>query len=275
VVASGLLAVFVGIFYTARDSRSIVGISREATELEHSQVAEIASVGPSWAYQLLRDAQTLWVLTQPVVFAALVALWVFPLAAWLRRRDRVGEAPWAFLEPGGRLRLPLLGRPSIVPWLVGVAAGVASLVAFLMLRVALRASYEAQTRATLEFLFAFFYWQFVIALVVQILAAAVVVALVPRPMPLISALAAAFTAGAIATAGIVVGPTIAGCVDSIAMNPAPCAWDVDAGFSWFVLRQVVAEGAFGAIAGGLVVLGVYAVLDRLRTPAPSAAADLS
>jgi len=276
VVASGLLAAFVGIFYTARDSRSVVGISREATELEHAQVAEIASVGPSWAYQLLRDAQTLWMLTQPVAFAALVALWMFPLAAWLRRRDRVGEAPWAFLESGGRLRLPLLGRPSMVPWLVGVAAGVASLVAFLMLRVALRANYEAQTRATLEFLFAFFYWQFVIALVVQVLAAAVVVALVPRPMPLVWALAAAFTAGAIATAGIVVGPTIAGCVDSIAMNPAPCAWDVDAGFSWFVLRQVVAEGAFGAIAGGLVVLGVYAVVDRLRAaPAPSATADAS
>ena len=275
VVASGLLAAFVGIFYTARDSRSIVGISGNATELEHAQVTEIASVGPSWLYQLLRDAQTLWVLTQPVVFAALVALWVFPLAAWLRRRDRVGEAPWAFLEPGGRLRLPLLGRPSVVPWLVGVAAGVASLAAFLVLRLALRASYEAETRATLEFLFAFFYWQFVVALVVQVLAAAVVVALVPRPMPLVGALAAAFTAGAIATAGIVVGPSIAGCVEPIAMNPGPCAWDVDPGFSWFVLRQVVAEGAFAALAGGLVVLGVYAVLERLRAPAPSVTAKSS
>ena len=265
-----------GIFYTARDSRSIIGISRDATELEHAQVTEIASVGPSWLYQLLRDAQTLWVLTQPVVFAALVALWAFPLAAWLRRRDRVGEAPWAFLEPGGRLRLPLLGRASVVPWLVGVAAGVASLAAFLVLRLALRASYEAETRATLEFLFAFFYWQFVIALVVQVLAAAVVVALVPRPMPLVGALAAAFTAGAIATAGIVVGPTIAGCVDPISMNPAPCAWDVDAGFSWFVLRQVVAEGALVALAGGLVVLGVYTVFDRLRARAPApSTADLS
>jgi Peptidase family M48 len=276
VVASGLLAAFVGIFYTARDTRSLIGVSRSTTGLEHDQVAGVAWVGPRWLYQLMRDGQTLWVLTQPVVFVALVALWVFPLAAWLRRRDRVGVAPWAFLEPGGRLRVPLLGRLSLAPWVVGIAAGVASLGALLVLRVALRASYEAETRASLEFLFAFFYWQFVIALVAQILAAAVVVAFVPRQMPLVWALAAAFTAGAIATAGIVVGPSIAGCVEPIAMNPGPCAWDVDPGFSWFVLRQVVAEGALAAVAGGLLVLGVYAVLDRLRVaPEPSATADLS
>jgi len=274
VVASGLLAAFVGIFYTARDTRSLIGFSRSTTGLEHDQVGSVAWVGPRWLYQLLRDAQTLWVLTQPVVFLALVALWVFPLAAWLRRRDSVGEAPWAFLEPGGRLRVPLLGRFSLAPWLVGLAAGVASLGAFLVLRIALRASYEAEPRASLEFLFAFFYWQFVIALVAQVLAAAVVVALVPRQMPLVWALAAAFTAGAIATAGIVVGPSIAGCVEPIAMNPGPCAWDVDAGFSWFVLRQVVAEGALAAVAGALVVLGVYTVLNRLRAPAPSATAEV-
>jgi Zn-dependent protease with chaperone function len=273
VVASGLLAAFVGIFYTARDTRSLIGFSRSATELEHAQVAEIAWVGPSWLYQLLRDPQILFVLTQPVVFLALVALWLFPLAAWLRRRKRINDAPWAFLEPGGRLRMPLLGRPSLEPWAVGLVFGVAALAALLVLRLALRPSFEAETRARLEFLFAFFYWQFVLALAVQVAAAVVVVARVQREMPLVGALAAAFTAGAIATAGIVVGPSAAGCVDAIAMNPGPCAWDVDAGFTWFVLRQVVAEGALAALAGGLVVLGVQAVLHRRRVPAPPTPAD--
>jgi hypothetical protein len=186
----------------------------------------------------------------------------------------VGDAPWAFLEPGGRLQLRVLGPPSLAPWLVGLGAGVASLVALLVLRVALRASFEAEARASLEFLFAFFYWQFVLALAVQVLAAALVVALVRDEMPLVGALAAAFTAGAIATAGIVVGPSVAGCVEPIAMNPGPCAWDVDAGFGWFVLRQVVAEGALAALAGGLAVLGVCAVLDRRRASVAAAPADL-
>jgi Zn-dependent protease with chaperone function len=275
VVASGLLAAFVGIFYTARDARSIIDVSRGATRLEHAQIADLAWVGPAELYLLLRDPQILWVLTQPVVFLALVALWLFPLAAWLRRRDRVSDAPWAFLEPGGRLHVTLLGRVSLDPWRVGVAVGVASLAALLVVRVALRASFEPETRARLEFLFAFFYWQFVVALVAQGVAAAVVVARARDGMPLVGALAAAFTAGTIATAGIVVGPSVAGCVDAIAMNPAPCAWDVDAGFTWFVLRQVVAEGAMAALAGGLVVLGVRAILAWRRVPVARPPADVA
>jgi hypothetical protein len=56
------------------------------------------------------------------------------------------------------------------------------------------------------------------------------------------------------------------------MNPGACAWDVDASFSWFVLRQVVAEGAVVALAGGLFVVGVQALRRRRRTPVPAPAA---
>jgi hypothetical protein len=92
-------------------------------------------------------------------------------------------------------------------------------------------------------------------------------------MPLVGALAAAFTAGAIATTGIVVAPSVAGCVDQIAMNPGPCAWQVDAGFTWFVLRQVVVEGALAALAGGIVVLGYQTVRGLRRVPVTPRAAD--
>ena len=91
----------------------------------------------------------------------------------------------------------------------------------------------------------------------------------PRDLAVVAGMAAAFTTGVIATAGIVVGPSLAGCVDPIAMNPGPCAWEVDASFSWFVLRQVVGEGAVVAVAGGLVVLGVQAVLHRRHAPVPA------
>ena len=79
----------------------------------------------------------------------------------------------------------------------------------------------------------------------------------------------------IATAAIVVGPSLAGCVDPIALNPLPCAWTVEASFSWFALRMILAEGAIVALAGGLVVLGVRAVLARRHAPVVPAAESTS
>jgi hypothetical protein len=68
--------------------------------------------------------------------------------------------------------------------------------------------------------------------------------------------------GSIAVVGIVAGPSAAGCVDAIALNPGPCAWSASADFAWVVYRQVVAEGALAALAAGLATVGVLAVLRR-------------
>ena len=270
VVASGILAAFVGVFYMARDMRPVIRISRESAAFDHANVSEVAWVGPTWLWQLLRDPQTLVVLTQPAVFAALVALWAFPLAAWLWRRGRAGDSSWAFLDPGGRLTVPPAGRPSLDPLWIGLLAGGAFLATALVLRLSLRAGFDPETRALDEFLFAFFHWQFVLALAAQAAAGAVAALRAEHTMPLVASLAAAFVAGVVCTAGIVVSPSLAGCVDAIAMNPGPCAWQVDASFSWFVLRQVVAEGALAALATGLVVVGVQALPRLRRVPVQTA-----
>jgi Zn-dependent protease with chaperone function len=269
--ASGVLAIFVGIFFALYSTRAALDFSRDLSALEHDQVSDVAWVGPTWLYQLVRDFYTLIVLTKPVVFAALVALWLYPLAAWRWRRDRVADAPWAFLEPGGRLRIPLLARGSFDPWLIGLFAGLACLAALVVLRLGLRASVAADTRAEFIFPLAFLHWQLLLALLFQGIAAVIAsMRWYPRDLAVVAGMAAAFTTGAIATAGIVVGPTVAGCVDPIAMNPGPCAWDVDASFSWFILRQVVGEGAVVAVVCGLVVLGIQAVLRHPPVPAPTA-----
>jgi hypothetical protein len=52
------------------------------------------------------------------------------------------------------------------------------------------------------------------------------------------------------------------------MTPGPCAWDVDAGFSWLILRQIVAQGAVAAVAGGLAALGLMAIVSRRQAPVP-------
>jgi Zn-dependent protease with chaperone function len=269
VFGSGILAIFVGMFFALHGTRPALGFSREGSAIEHALVSEVAWVGPTWLYQLVRDAYTLIVLTKPVVFVALVALWLFPLAAWLRRREQVEDAPWAFLERGGQLRIPLLGRGSLDPWLVGLVAGLAFLGVLLVLRLGLKATVDADTRSEFLFPLAFFHWQLLLALLLQAVAAAVAAARwSPRDLSVVAGIAAAFTTGVVATAGIVVGPSLAGCIDPIAMTPGPCAWQVDAGFSWFVLRQVVAEGAVAALVAGLVVLGVQAVLRQRQAPVP-------
>ena len=236
--------------------------------LDYAPASEAAWVGPTWLWELVEDAWLLVLLQKPAIIALLVALWLFPLTAWLRRRHEATDAPWAFLEPGGHLRLRPLGRPSLEPWRIGILVGLACLVAFAVLRLGLRAGVDAEARAELGFSYAFFYWQLLLALAAQA-CAGVLAAARMRELPLVGALAAAFTVGAVATAGIVVGPSLAGCIDPIAMSPGPCAWEVDASFTWLVFRQVVAEGAIAALAGGLVVLGVRALLARRHAPVPA------
>ena len=269
-VASGVLSVFIGVFFAIFKTPAANTFSRQGAALEYEEVSEIAWVGPKWLYQALRDTQALIVLTQPVVFASVIALWLFPFAAFLWRRDRVADAPWAFLEPGGRLRIPLIGRASL-DWLwIGLIAGGATLACLLVLRLGLRAGIDAETRAEQFFPLAFFYWQLVLALVVQAVAGGVAAARSRSTgMPLVVALAAGFVTAVIASAGIVIGPTLAGCVEPIAMNPGPCAWQVDASFYWLLVRLVVAQGAVAAVAGGLLVLGVQAVLARRHAPVPA------
>lgn len=261
-VASGVLVLLVATFYTARGAGPIVGVSRRLAELQHDEVSQVAWAGPVWLWQLLMDPQILLLATRSAFFAATVGLWVFPLLAWVVRRSRASDTSWAFLDPGGRLSLKPLGRLPVDPWRTGLIAGLGCLVAFLALRLALRNGVDADTRAQDLFLLAFFFWQLAIAVFAQVIAGAVAAARAGELPPLVASLAAAFVTGAIATAGIVVGPTVASCADFVALNPGPCGWSVDAGFTWDVLREVVCEGAVAALAGGAAVVAVRALLQR-------------
>ena len=55
-----------------------------------------------------------------------------------------------------------------------------------------------------------------------------------------------------------------GCIDAISLNPGPCAWTVEASFSWNVFKQVIAQGAIAGLAGGLLVVGAQVLLQRRR-----------
>ena len=62
--------------------------------------------------------------------------------------------------------------------------------------------------------------------------------------------------------GIIGGPAAGGCVTPLSLNPGPCAWTIEATFSWHVFQQLITQGAIAGLAGGLVVVGVKALLHR-------------
>jgi len=79
---------------------------------------------------------------------------------------------------------------------------------------------------------------------------------------LVGALGASFVAGCFGWLGIIGGPTAGGCVTPLSLNPGPCAWTIESTFSWHVFQQLIAQGAIAGLAGGLVVVGVRALLHR-------------
>jgi hypothetical protein len=270
VLASGLLASLIAVFNYARDARSLIG---KYAAIDYSVAAEVTWVGPEWLWKAVQDAWLYSVLTVPVIFLALVVLWLLPLAAWLWRRGRVSNPPWAFLDQGGVLRTRGLESLSLQPWLIGLIAGAAWICSVVVLRAGAHASFDEDTRQQFGFAAAFSYWQLMLALGAQAVAGMVAAVRAPR-MPIVYALAAAFTTGVVATAGIVGLPSLASCVEPISLRSSPCGFELDVGGAWFDLRLVAGEGALFAIAGGLAVVGVRAVLERRRAPVAPAHADL-
>jgi Zn-dependent protease with chaperone function len=267
-LGSGMLAMFVGVFFALHATAPIIEVSRNISAFQYSIVSQTYWVGPQWLWQLVNDNQTLSILNQPIVFAALVAIWLFPLAAWTRRRKEIGKAEWAFLEPGGQLRTPPLGRVPLEPWLIGVAGGIVSFLAYIALRLWVHADIDPESRVSTTFAFAFAYWMISIALLAQLVVAIVTVARV-REFRLVSGLAAAFTTAVIAAISMELMPSIGSCVEPLSIRSTPCGLDISPHSLWFYMRWMAAEGAIVALAGGVAVLGVQALLHRRHAPVPA------
>jgi Zn-dependent protease with chaperone function len=267
-VAAGVLTIALGAFYSLRLLREGITFSKSLTAEQHAQVDAVAWAGPRWLWQLVMDPQTLTLIGRPLIPLSIVALWVFPLAALLVRRRRTGEAPWAFLDPGGVIEPERPRVRFLRPFLLGVAGGLVCLVAYVLHRAGVHGFVEQATRDRDEFVLSFFFWQIVIALAVQGVVGGVAAAFAHDRARLAEALCAASVAGTIAVFGIVAGPVAGGCVDPISIRPGPCTWDVSGDFAWDVWRQVITQGAVAALLAGLAVLGVRALLRGRKTDAP-------
>jgi Zn-dependent protease with chaperone function len=270
-VAGVALTSLVSIVYVMHSLRDALAVSRAASAAEHSLVDATVWTVPQPVWEFLRDGEMLVIVHKPYFVPVLVALILFPYAAALVR-NRPAEAPWAFLDPGGRLLTPPLPRlRPLLPLAIGAGAGLVMLALAALIRLAVHEGVSAETRATDAAILSFFVSMLALAILVQLVAGA---AGAVRG-GLIGALGAAFVAGCFGWLAIVGGPFAGGCVDALSLNPGPCAWTVPAGFSWDVFKQVIAQGAVAGLAGGLLVVAVEALVRRLRAQELSPAAKPS
>jgi Zn-dependent protease with chaperone function len=266
VVAGAALTSFTAVFSAARELRESLAFSRAGSALQHAQVDSQVWTVPRRVWQFVMDGELLVIVHKPYFVPVLAALVLFPFAAALVRR-RTEEAPWAFLDPGGRLETPPLTLRPLLPLAIGVAFGLLALAVLATARLGVHYGASAETRATDAAILSFYVATVAIALAVQLLAGA---AGAVRG-GLVGALGAAFVAGSFGWLGVVGGPFVGGCVEPLSLNPGPCAWTVPAAFSWDVFKQVVGQGAIVGLAGGAVTIGVQWLRRRSTADEPRAA----
>jgi hypothetical protein len=228
-----------------------------ASKSQHAAVDAAVWTVPTRVWQYVMDPQLLIIVQKPYFVPILLLICLFPLAATLVRR-RPADAAWAFLDPGGELKTPSLSIRAFQPLLIGAAAGFVFLILAAVVRLGMHYGVSAETRATDAALLSFFVSMVALAILVQLFAGAAGA----WRGGLVGALAASFVAGCFGWLGVVGGPTAGGCVTPLSLNPGPCAWTIDSTFSLHVFQQVVAEGAVAGLAGGLVVVGIQALLHR-------------
>ena len=254
------LTVLTSVVHVVHDLRDAIDVSRAGSAAQHAAVDASVWTVPKGIWQIVMDAETMVIAHKPYLVPVLAALVLFPLAAALVRR-RPDRADWAFLDPGGELETPPL--PRLRPLLsiaLGAAVGLVLLAAAAVIRLGVHSGVSAETRATDAAILSFFVSMVAVALLAQLVAGA----LGAVRGGLIGALGAAFVAGCFGWLAIVGGPMAGGCVDALSLNPGPCAWTVEASFSWNIFKQVIAQGAIAGLAGGLLVVGAQVLLQRRR-----------
>jgi hypothetical protein len=275
IAAGAVLTVGLGTFVLLRNTRPLMGVIDVVLAADHARISETVWAGPVELWRIIQDPLPMIVLEQPVVWALLVLVWAFPLAAhlWLRTGPRVAVPRWGFLD--GAEGIPLV-RPRLHPFsafAIGVAGGVAAFVLLLLIRLLARELLPETTRATTDFVLAFLHWSVCATLLVQAAVAAWIGASGWRAA-VVHALFAASVAGTIAAVSLFSGPSLASCVPAIAIRQTadPCAWYADTTFMRIVLQQVVGFGFLVALTvGGLFSLVAHVVRRVVQPRQPDVA----
>lgn len=266
--AGVLLALAMGMFFLVRATRPAFDYTDLLTREQHASVAEVAWAGSPELWRLVMDPMVLTYVTQPAVWALIIGVWAFPLAAalWYRRLPTRLTPSWGGLA---RDASPSIIRPHIQPAravAVGAAGGLSLFILFLLVRLAARATMPEATRDTIAFALAFYFWNVGLAIVGQAVVAVLVVATTSRAA-VFQALIAAFVTGIGGAVAIFSQPSLASCLQVFAIRfvgQATCAWDVEEAFVIRTLQHVVSLGFIAALAASGATLAIRAALQRLR-----------
>ncbi len=267
-VAACVLTVFMGIFFLVRATREVIEVSTSGTVELHDFVSQAIWAGPSALFQFVMDPQILWFAERPAVWAALGAVWAFPLAAAFARPKQVAVARWATLDGSG-VRLPQadlrVGRAAAI----GLAGAAAAYVLPLVLRAGIHAGVAEPTRDQDAFLLGYAFWAVVLALACQAVVAGITAALTTDAAVVHGLFAAALT-GLGGVAALVTQSSIGSCVDVVSLRQSPCDWAVEGSFVKLTLEQVLVEGFLAALVGAGVVVALKALIGRRGArPAPA------
>ncbi|WP_217176767.1 M48 family metalloprotease [Streptomyces sp. AC495_CC817] len=212
-----------------------------------------APVGPYWLWALVEHPLTLRFTQWTPLVMALVAVWLFPVAAPWRRRPSY-DTGWA-----RHVLLTSTATAAVFAWFQ------------LLERALLRESVSQAVRGQDGFLLAFTYWQIGAAMLLQGAAAAVTVRVRRHDRPVLAfALLTAFVTGTLLTVVFFAGVVLAGCADALAMVPGRCALDLPLPLVRDTLLRILAGGFLCALAGA----AVSRFLTRLQGEDPLVAPPL-
>jgi Zn-dependent protease with chaperone function len=277
-VASGLLALWLGIHSFLLDLQPMFAAQTALARADYETLGSLPGAGPQWLWLLVEHPLGLYLTYRNLLLVGLLALWLTPLAAWLvPRRTLPGpgyRSPDRALSPTPAAPPPRPGRRPSADAGLAVALGAVAAVCFglvlLAIRVRLHRMYPAATRDLPEFAVLFNHWQIMLAILTQAATAAAMAvrqAIRRRPLAVPLGLLAAFVGAVLMTVAIVFAIGLGGCANVFSIRPGPCSWKVDQAFVQLTLRRVLIEGALLSIISGLVGAGIGGLLARAVRPA--------
>lgn len=223
-----------------------VDVFREAAPLKEELAAFAAAMAPGEAGAFDTGTMALasgildLVSTKGLTFAALAAVWAFPLSAWIVRRRRDGVVS--------------SGPPFARVVAMAAVAALAFFVTVLVWRYAVHARLPLAERGTDEYFVSFIHRMELVCVLLQAGVASAVVLRVRGVAAVPLGLMAAFVTGALGVTAVHLSGSVAGCIEALEIRSGgACTLEVP--WAWLLLKDWVNEGALASFVAIPLVLG--------------------
>jgi Zn-dependent protease with chaperone function len=231
-----------------------VDVFRQTTPLKEELATFAATLPPEDAAALETGTGALatgildLVSTREMTFAALAAVWAFPLSAWLVRRRHAG--------------IDASPPPIRRALATAAVAGLAFFVTVLTWRYVLHARLPLAERGTDTYFVSFIHRMELVCVLLQAAVASAVVLRVRGVAAVPLGLMAACLTGALGVTAMHLSGSVAGCVDALSIRSGG-GCTLEAPWTWLILKDWVNEGALASFVAIPLVLGGRWCVRRL------------